>query len=515
MADAVAARVEPLIAGRRPGRTSLAQWATTPWGALVLFALVAVAFRAVQFGNPIVHIDDQFYLLVGDRMWHGALPYVDIWDRKPIGLFLIYAAIRGLGGDGILQYQVVATLFAIATAGVIHRIAGRIAAPAGALAAGVLYLASLGMVGGDGGQAPVLYNLPVALAALAIVRVVERPAFDRRARIDAAAAMLLMGLAIQIKYTVLFEGAYFGLALMWLAHARKVPLPALVRMACLWALLGIGPTAVAWGAYAAVGQGDAFFFANFSSIFLRGQERASVTSGHLAAMAVRLVPLVGAAGLMLWRARRERGTPARAVRFVGGWATTSIGAVLVFGSYFDHYALPVLAPLVVAVAPVLGGPDRGRVRPIQAATMLFLLLYSSVLTIATVTNHRRNRGTGSEIAKMATFIRSRLAGCLFVYDGDPILYKLTNSCLPSRWAFPDHLNNSREDGAIGIDTLAETQRIMAARPRLIVTGSAPLPQTNRRTWDYMQAALRRDYREAGMWQVGTRYRVVYERLPGA
>jgi hypothetical protein len=74
----VAARLEPLAAGRRHPHTSVAQWATTPWGALALFALVAMAFRVVQFGNPIVHVDDQFYLLVGDRMWRGAVPYVDI-----------------------------------------------------------------------------------------------------------------------------------------------------------------------------------------------------------------------------------------------------------------------------------------------------------------------------------------------------------------------------------------------------------------------------------------------------
>ena len=93
--------------------------------ALFVMAVVAVALltRFQQFGNPIVHIDEQFYLLVGDRMLHGALPYVDIWDRKPIGLFLIYAAIRELGGSGILQYQLVATGFAIATALVVERLA--------------------------------------------------------------------------------------------------------------------------------------------------------------------------------------------------------------------------------------------------------------------------------------------------------------------------------------------------------------------------------------------------------
>ncbi len=47
------------------------------------FLAVALLIRGPTFGYPLLHIDEQFYLLVGDRMLHGALPYVDIWDRKP------------------------------------------------------------------------------------------------------------------------------------------------------------------------------------------------------------------------------------------------------------------------------------------------------------------------------------------------------------------------------------------------------------------------------------------------
>ena len=91
---------------------------------------VALLFRAPSFGNPVVvgdEGDEQFYLLVGDRMLHGLLPYVDVWDRKPVGLFLLYAATRLLGGEGIWHYQLVATAFAAGTAFLVSRIAIRFA----------------------------------------------------------------------------------------------------------------------------------------------------------------------------------------------------------------------------------------------------------------------------------------------------------------------------------------------------------------------------------------------------
>src|SRR3954463_7872291 len=83
--------------------------------AALLLALLAVVTRLQLFGDPIAGSDEGFYLLVGDRMLHGALPYVDIWDRKPFGLFLLFAGMRMLGGDGVLAYKLVATVAAFAS----------------------------------------------------------------------------------------------------------------------------------------------------------------------------------------------------------------------------------------------------------------------------------------------------------------------------------------------------------------------------------------------------------------
>jgi 4-amino-4-deoxy-L-arabinose transferase-like glycosyltransferase len=137
---------------------------------IVAMVAVAIVTRAAVFGNAAYSGDDQYYLLVGKAIDHGQLPYVDIWDRKPIGLFLIYAAIARLGGSGVEQYQLVAGLFAVATAWVVTRLASRIANRQGALLAGIVYLATLVPFGGQGGQSPVFYNLLIASAALAMSR---------------------------------------------------------------------------------------------------------------------------------------------------------------------------------------------------------------------------------------------------------------------------------------------------------------------------------------------------------
>ena len=88
------------------------------WGfRLMVLLAVALAARAITFGNPLVHVDEQYYFVVGDAWRHGAIPYVDVWDRKPIGLFLIYL-LAALAGPvtGIYAYQAMALVAVVATA---------------------------------------------------------------------------------------------------------------------------------------------------------------------------------------------------------------------------------------------------------------------------------------------------------------------------------------------------------------------------------------------------------------
>jgi len=90
--------------------------------------LIAIALRWSYFGHPAADYDEQIYQLIGEKMLQGALPYVDIWDRKPVGLFLLYAGMRALGGDGVLAYQLVVVVDD-AVSGVTRVVRGRDIAP--------------------------------------------------------------------------------------------------------------------------------------------------------------------------------------------------------------------------------------------------------------------------------------------------------------------------------------------------------------------------------------------------
>lgn len=467
---------------------------------VAVLLLVAIVLRARDFGNPIVHVDEQYYLLVGDRMLHGALPYIDIWDRKPVGLFLIFAAIRLLPGDGILAYQLAATLFGATTAWIIARAARRLdASRTGALVAGVAYILWLSLLSGRGGQSPVFYNLFVAGAGLLTLRLPElAERMDRRAIVwNGAGACLLAGLAIQTKYTPVVEGAFFGLAhFRYLARA-KASLPAILGAALLWALLGIAPTAIVVVDYYRRGPAvfDAFWFANFASVALRKGYPAAKIAARLAGTTTQLLPFIVTA-ILAWRHRPRGATTLLAF----GWLAAALVAFAMIGAFFDHYALPLMVPLTLIAAPVLGR---------HRAALIATLCWGAALLVFHLATEPDERASARAVARAMKADSG--AECPYVFAGDAILYHLADACLPTAYAFPSTLAYEPEQGATGIDEAAEVRRIMARRPPVVVTLDHPLAPWNRDSHAIVAAVLASDYRLVLSAPRGGDHLLVYRR----
>ncbi|QJU58991.1 hypothetical protein HL653_15555 [Sphingomonas sp. AP4-R1] len=465
----------------------------------LLLVLAAFLIRAPSFGNPIYEIDEQFYLLVGDRMLHGAVPYVDIWDRKPIGLFLIYAGARLFGGGGLVSYQVIATLCAAGTAFCILALSRRVAGLTGATAAGILYLLWIEVAEGGGGQSPIFYNLPMAGAAVLLIA----PAGPRD-RERGFLAMLLVGIAIQIKYSVVFEGFFFGLIAAWKAW-RRSPRAALIEIPAL-ALTALAPTFAAIAAYAAIGHLHEYWFANFTSIFLRGETPVEDLHQRARVALVRLVPLTVCAAAAAWHVLR--GSPDREARrwlaFMGVWCAVAVAGFSALGVLYSHYLLPVFVPFTAAAAPIFRRWPTG-----PALLGIAAWLPASNLhwpDFATTARSQR------QMADLSALVPPDVShGCMQMFDGPPILYYLTRACTVSRFVFPDHLSAANENGAIGVDAATETRRVLAARPLVITIGDNDVRPPNRKTFAIMREGLARSYRWAGHAWVDDRFVSVYVR----
>jgi hypothetical protein len=470
------------------------------WRVLALLTAVAILVRWQTFGNPVLEFDEQFYLLVGDRMLHGALPFVDIFDRKPVGLFLIYAAIRLLGGEGVIQYQIVALIFVIGTAGLLYWFAFRVSNRFGALASALAYIVWLNITEGEGGQTPVFYNLLMVVAAMLTAAVATGR--SRRPATVGAAAMALVGLSLQIKYTVAVEGIYFGLAMLWAVRRRGANWASVAGIAVLYVVIALLPTLAVAATYFWLGHWQEFAFANFQSQFGRSPFPLPIRLLGLLAMLGLLVPLL--ASVRKVDADRDVATG----RFVIGWLLSALASILIFGSFMStHYDLPVLLPAVIAASPLFGRKGAGRV---IATALLIAVGIAGQAALAVNEWAKGGRREATIVARAA----KPLHGCIYVYDGYPALYRLTGSCLPTRYAFPGHLNTSDEGSAasLGADPATEIRRILSNKPEVIVDDAPVYRFYNPATRAILNHALASEYHLVLKLRTGTnRFRLVYRR----
>ena len=466
-----------------------------------LLLIVTLAARVAVLGNPVVGFDEQFYLLVVDRMLHGALPYVDIFDRKPIGLFLIYAAARLFGGEGFVQYKLLAALFVAATAFGIYWTARRHVDWFGAAFAAILYILWLNFMEGEGGQAPVFYNtFMIAAGALLLTAVPRSGGLIAKG----CAALLLVGLALQVKYSALLEGVYFGCAFLLLARRHGLSWGRTAQFAAAMVALALLPTAFVALYYWGTGHWQPFVFANFISVFgqTKGNFVREITG--LAIFVGLFLPLliVGLIG------PRTRATAPGATerRYLHGWLATAIFSVVVYWRFdAPHYALPILVPACVLLASAL--MVRRRVAIGLALTALVAGQIVLAVTVAA-------KGGDREARAVAALAMPK-GRCIFVYNAYPALYMLTHSCLPSRWAFPGHLNTADENNprALGGDAQAITRTILANKPDVIVDTYPVYKHGNPAAHALVLQAIRERYELAGCVVTTGRVRLVY-RLRG-
>jgi hypothetical protein len=451
-------------------------------------AIFAAAFliRGITFGNPMLDFDEQLYLLVGDRLLHGHLPYVELWDRKPIGLFIFYALVRMFGGTGIVQYQIAATLCVAITGSLIWTMARRAAGPIASFTAALCYILLLMPFHGTGGQSPVIYNVLTAIAALCAFRSNDTDNAVRIGRL-ALIAMALMGIAIQFKYTPMVEGMFFGCYFLWRLWRAGAPVVRIAGLAVAMVVLALLPTIAAVGFYAAAGHLDAFVQANFLSVFQRHPFPAQTRAGQ------RIFVLVYGLWIILlipvaiaWRWLNRGDTDDRDFPLILGWTAAAIAGFAMLGDFYDFYFITVLLPACILIAPLM------RPRRLGFALGCLLLFWPAFCVPKYVFETRRYQQIAGGLAgAIQPYVKDR---CLYVYDGPVVLYLLTNSCAPTRFIYPDHLTNPTEQPALGIDPAAEEARLLATRPGAIVTASSPpIPRVDPVTQRLVRAALARDY----------------------
>ena len=465
--------------------------------------------RVPIFGDPVADFDEQLYTLIGRATAHGAVPYVDLWDRKPVGLFLIYALADAVGGPGPIAYQLLAIAFCLVGGWLTYRLGRRIlpnAPPANAGLAACLYPLMMAIYGSQSGQSEIFYT-PLLLAMAELVLVGVDRAGAARTWWPMLLAMALGGVALQVKYSVLPPCLLFGAFALWRLRAGQASMGRLGLAAVAFAGLGLAPTVAAAGFYAWRGQFDTFAFANFVSIGLRAPMPWQVTLGRQFSDLAPLLVIAG--GGVLFAARARRPMPL-AWRLALAWLGAATAGLFMGTTIYTYYYAALVPPVVLVALPMFDMRRRANTVILAGVLVWMLATANPVRRLADAARDR------AAVTAMADLLRPAVgdpAHPLYVYDGPTALYRLTGSALPSRFIYPDHLNNALEARALPVAPQAEIARILAHQPGAIVTSPVPVTLRNRATEAQVQAAIARDYVPGPVITLLARPMAIYLRRP--
>jgi hypothetical protein len=455
------------------------------------FVALALLLRAPALLYSVINFDESLYLLIGDELRRGILPFTQLCDRKPFGLFALFALFASAPVDAIVASRLGASLVVGLTGYLLRRVAGLLFDDRPRLigsAAGLAYVVFCLADGGLASNAELFLNLLATLILLFVLKAIrsfERPRFGLM-----LAAGLVLGLGLQIKQTILFDmlallaGFYLLTTsrLSQLGRHIRATVPSLAALSLASTL----PTLAVILLYVVTGHWHDWAWANVEA--QRGfiDDPAQPLAWHPAFWAmVEQAPLwfglLLAAAISRWLVRD--GMEARAVAFLLAWVAAVALAQLFLRIAADHYFLQFLPALCLLnglvlgrglLAHVTGALARVGVLAALVGLTIFAVAKNPIVNALYVAHDRYLQGeswAGDVPRQAAADLKPLLqpGDALYAVGFLPVIYHLTGAEIPTRFAFTGlpHRSYAGRDGCPWVTQEAELQRILDTRPRFI------------------------------------------------
>jgi len=429
--------------------------------AIALGAVLLSPFLSYPFGR-----DHGVFATAADILSRGGVPYLNIWDVKPPGIFYLYQASFSLFGRSMAAPRILDLIWTLATATAVYVLGRRLFRHWTAIAAAVFFLVRY--VAGFGywnsAQPDGFASLPLSLAAMALLT-----AEHRRSLWVASLAGTLTGVAMLLKPTL---GIFI---LMPVIAAMTNPQDSVGTRVGRASIYIIGCFLVIGGAVLLIWQAGALRDTNAILIqwnlayshlrhpLAQASNPIIQTSRFIFGLPrhylfpVGLLAIIGAFDLL------TRPNSGRMRGLTLGWTLSMMASVWLQGKFYTYHWLPVLPPFALLAAQGLDAikvglrqnfPQRAaRAIAISGASMLIALLglayWSSlqwpirVLLKVTGPNavvERFGRRGDFSLAADAAVASSIKGGTepsdsIFVWGFEPLIYFLADRRPASRFIY--------------------------------------------------------------------------------
>jgi hypothetical protein len=463
-----------------------------PVSQIVALAFVAWVILATALGRSHTAIglagnDAHLFAYIGQKWFAGRLPYRDVWDNKPPGIFLATGLAFAASARGFVVLAVVEGLLVLGSIATVHAILRRMRAPRQVVSLAVALCAIMANLHdyNEGGTLTELYVLlPASLGILSFL-VALAPLADDDARPTrlaglAVAAGVFGGIATAFKLvgatSLLAEAGVMTLG--WAFGRYRLPR---VTLALAGVVAGFCVAWLPWLLYFhGKGLAGAMLWASFAAPLYYGAHNQPgllhlpiVLVGRLGTVAGPVVAVAAGVAVGVRAILRGRGavlTRARTLwvdgsgTLLGLWFSFDLLAALAGGRSYPHYFLTLSTSLSLAAAlaywrvaerPLAASPDRGRVLVLVGALICSRGLVAQIGDARALRTALQSPAPGEPVADYVNR-HSRGGETLFSWPYHPQLFFATGLDSPHRLTSAMNLRDSPRMRALVEEDLLHT-----------------------------------------------------------
>ncbi len=452
----------------------LTRAASRPATALFTLLTAAVLIRFPSFFVSVINHDESTYIVIADELLRGKAYWVDVFDTKPPGIFLIYALLLKLTFGSIFGLRLAVALLVGLTGWVLFLIGRRVSGDAGVgWAAGFGYVFATGIFTyyGISPNTELFFNLLTAAALLMVLRshgdaaagsggsFLLRPFHHLN---HYFAAGLFLGLGFCIKPMVLAETAALGLWMLYTLYARREWKTGLTRALPAIIVGFILPYAAIVGYYAIIGALDNYLFWSFEVPGRYPVEKVwYMRLKFMGDFLLRYAPFVILALLAAWQSR-PRDRVFQVFLLLQFLLITLV--VMLPGKSFGHYQLQLFPTLMLGASLWLAdyrSASPGRRAWQRWGPAVFTLIFALFVCLNAINYAKKvKKDTPREVAD---YLRPLLGPdeLIFCADFHPITYHLLDRPVPTPYVHSSLLYYAHHQRAMEIDVAAEAHRIVS------------------------------------------------------
>ena len=429
----------------------------------LLFLTASMLLRILSFHFSVIDHDESTYLVIANQMLKGDILYVDVWDTKPPGIFLLFAGIISVIGKSIVMLRMCTAGVVAFSAYLLFKTKKAIGSTErNSLISGLFLIVFLSMYRfGMAGNTEIFFGSAIMLGLYLIVR--YQFLF---------LAGLAWGVAMSIKTVAVFDLFAFFIGGLFLFLMNKISfINGIVSLFKLF--LGfIIPTIIIGAYYYSTGYFSEYVEAcwvvpsRYSSEIIFGDVINFIFNTHL-----KFFPFFI---LLYWnvivRFWKNRKLPEHYV-FIIPWLIMTIIAAILPGKYFNHYILQMAIPICWLSADIIE-LEGNWVNRFLAKTINRRILYLVVILgiginqmhffvnpdkSRIIANEMRNELNESDVF----YAGNRYQVLYFLLDSDP----LTKYVHPSLLTYKSHIRT------LEIDPNKEFEKIFNKEPKVVVLSS--------------------------------------------